>query len=86
MLAQLIEMPKSLRQHREERYETVDEFAAFLGISLDTLYRIQKGERPRYRTMRRIAEKLGVHPSEIREFVPRDLEGDDGGGEAGSGG
>ncbi len=66
-------MAKSLRQYREELYLTAPEFADHLGIALDTLYRIQKGERPRITTMRKIAEKLGVHPSEITDFVPREV-------------
>jgi predicted transcriptional regulator len=63
---------KPLNQYRETLYLNVDEFAKHVGISLQTYYRILAGERPRYTTMRRIAEALGVHPSEIREFLPRE--------------
>lgn len=59
---------KRLNTYREERYMSVAEFAEFLGISLHTFYKIARGERPRLTTMRRIAEKLDVHPSEIKEF------------------
>ncbi len=61
---------KALGKFQEERYLTVREFAALLGVSVDTLYRIQRGHRPRVAIMRRIAGKLGVHPSEITEFAP----------------
>jgi transcriptional regulator with XRE-family HTH domain len=64
-------MVKSLREYREERYETIAEFVAFLEVAADTLYRIQRGERPRISTMRKIADKLGVHPGDIEEFVPK---------------
>jgi predicted transcriptional regulator len=64
-------MAKPLNQFREELYLTVDEFAKHLGISLHTLYKVMRGERPRVTTMRRIAEKLGVHPSDVSEFAVR---------------
>jgi transcriptional regulator with XRE-family HTH domain len=60
---------KSLQEYREARYLTVREFSDLLDVSVDTLYRIERGDRPRLSTMRRIAERLGVHPSEISEFV-----------------
>ena len=69
-------MAKALNQYREERYLTVDEFAELLGITPRTLYRITKGEvHPRPTTMRKIAERLGVHPSEIAEFAPPGTRG-----------
>ncbi len=64
-------MAKGLTEYREERYMSVDEFVQLLGISTRTLYTILKGKRPRLTTMRRIAEKLGVHPTDIEEFAPR---------------
>lgn len=68
----MIAMPKTLNDYREERYMGVTEFVKFLDISLHTFYTSIRGKRPRPSTMRRIAEKLGVHPSDITEFVPRD--------------
>jgi DNA-binding Xre family transcriptional regulator len=62
-------MARPLNTYREDRYMTVREFADFLGISLHTFYKIIRGEHPRFTTMRRIAEKLDVHPSDITEFV-----------------
>lgn len=70
-------MAKPLNSYREDLYLTVDEFARHLGVSLHTFYKIVRGERPRVTTMRRIAEKLGVHPRDIQEFVlPKDLSSD----------
>jgi transcriptional regulator with XRE-family HTH domain len=62
---------KSLEAYREERYLSVAEFAQLLGITAQTYYGIIRGKRPRWVTMRRVAEKLAVHPSEISEFVLR---------------
>lgn len=61
--------PKPLDEYRRERYLTVDEFVALLGVSLRTYYRMQE-RQPRITTMRHVAEKLGVHPSEVAEFAP----------------
>ena len=68
----LVMAAKPLNRYRENLYLTVDEFAEYIGVSLRTLYRITSGERPRVTTMRRIAEKLGVHPSDITEFLPKE--------------
>ena len=62
-------MAKTLKQYRDHLYMSVPEFAKFLDISVDTLYRIQAGERPRNTTIRRIGERLGVQPEEIAEFA-----------------
>lgn len=60
-----------MNEYRRERYLTVEEFAAFLGISLRTLSRIQSGEGAQVITIRKVAEKRVVHPSKIVELVPR---------------
>jgi len=48
---------------------SINEFVKFLGISAHTFYAAVEGKRLRMGTMRKIAEKLEVHPSEIEEFV-----------------
>jgi DNA-binding Xre family transcriptional regulator len=65
---------KSLDEYRSERYMSVTEFMAFLGVASHTYYSALNRQGVRPTTMRRIAEKLGVHPSEIAEFVPKDYE------------
>lgn len=60
---------KKLMDYRAPLYLTIDEYAKHLGVTVQTLYAIQKGHKPRPNTMRRIAEKLGVHPSEVVEFA-----------------
>lgn len=68
-------MAKVLNDYRVERYLTVDEFAELLGVTPQTLYRIARGEtHPRPTTIRKIAKRLGVHPTEIAEFVPGGLK------------
>ncbi len=64
-------MSRHLNEYREERYMSINEFVKFLGISAHTFYAAVEGKRLRMGTMRKIAEKLGVHPSEIEEFVHR---------------
>ena len=63
---------KSLNEYRLEGYMDVTDFVAFLGIATHTYYSALNREGIRLATMRRIAEKLGVHPSEIAEFVPKE--------------
>lgn len=64
-------MAKPLDKYREERYMTQREFAALLGITQRTYIGLVKHHRQAHpTTKRRIAEKLGVHPSEITEFAP----------------
>ena len=58
----------TLRQGRYrnivERYMIVEAFVDFLGISLRTFCNILgKKSPPRVTTMRRVAKKLGIHPS-----------------------
>jgi DNA-binding Xre family transcriptional regulator len=62
---------KSLNEYRLERYMDVVDFVAFLGIATHTYYSALNREGIRLATMRRIAEKLGVHPSDISEFEIR---------------
>jgi Helix-turn-helix. len=59
---------RPLNHYRESLYLNVDEFVKYIDISLQTYYRILAGERTRFTTMRKIAKKLGVHPSDISEF------------------
>lgn len=70
----LVMAARPLNAYRKSRFMDVDEFVEYIDVSLQTYYRILAGERPRNRTMRKIAEKLGVDPSDISEFVPRDYE------------
>lgn len=63
-------MAKSLNEYRQSHYMSVPDFAEYLGITVGTYYSIIKGRRrTTFVVMRRISQKLGVHPSDIAEFV-----------------
>ena len=58
---------KSLTILRRRKTLSQREIAAIAGISTSTYNRVEKGlEEPMPKTMRKIAEALGVEPSEIR--------------------
>lgn len=58
-----------LEDWRRNAYQTVEEFAAGVGITPSTYYRAIKGQ-VEIPTMRRIAAGLGVSPAAIAEFTP----------------
>jgi DNA-binding XRE family transcriptional regulator len=67
----------TLKAHRERAFLTTRELADKAGIVTSTLWRIEKGlNKPHISTMRRIADVLNVHPSDIMEFAPRQERGD----------
>jgi transcriptional regulator with XRE-family HTH domain len=56
----------TLREVRERQYLTQEELAAKAGITKSTVATIEKGtHRPRLRTVRQLAEVLGISPEEI---------------------
>jgi transcriptional regulator with XRE-family HTH domain len=69
-------MPQlTLEQHRTRAYLTIQELASKAGVSAKTVQRIQKGNRPKLATIRKIASVLNVHPDDVVEFSI--LNGDD---------
>ena len=66
----------TLKQHRERAYLSTRELASKAGVGPDTIWRIEGGDYQKLRpaTMRKIAEALGVHPSEITEFQLKDTQ------------
>lgn len=73
----LLMAARPLDDYREDLYMTVVQFAKHLDIAPHTYYKIIRGERPTPTTMRRIADRLGVHPSEIAEFARKPTNEDD---------
>lgn len=70
---------KSLEEHRRAAYLTLRELAERADVAVRTLWRIENGDYQnlQLRTMRKVAEALGVHPAEIAEFASeRDTHGD----------
>jgi len=64
-------LPLSLEDHRKNRYLTVEEFSQrVLEVTPSTYYRLlRKQGNPS--TMRNVAQKLGVPPAMIAEFIPQ---------------
>lgn len=63
-------LPLSLEDHRKNRYLTVEQFSqGVLQITPSTYYRLLR-KQGNLSTMRAVAERLGVPPAAIAEFVP----------------
>lgn len=63
-------LPLSLEDYRKNRYLTVEEFSqGVLGVTPGTYYRLLK-KQGNLSTMRKVAQKLGVPPAVIAEFIP----------------
>jgi transcriptional regulator with XRE-family HTH domain len=61
---------KTLQEWRAERVMSVRDLAEAAGAGHKTIIDIEHGRRrPHRRTMRRIAEVLGVSPHEVTEFA-----------------
>ena len=68
-----------LREERLRRFLSIRDLAARAGVSPHTIVEVEAGRRvPYFVTARKIAEALGVNPSEIDEFVVRTEEGFEG--------
>jgi transcriptional regulator with XRE-family HTH domain len=64
-------LTRSLEDFRNQRYLTVGEFVAQLGISEQTYRRVLRRDRAiQNPTKRLIADKLGVPPHLIAELIP----------------
>jgi transcriptional regulator with XRE-family HTH domain len=62
---------RSIEDFRNQRYLTIGEFAAQLGISEQTYRRVLRRDRAiQNPTKRQIAERLGVPPHLIAELIP----------------
>ena len=57
--------PERIKAFSEERGLERAELAEAAGISMDTLRRIERGERVRFGTGWKVGLPLGVHPQEI---------------------
>ena len=57
---------ENVRRLREQRFLSPAELAEKAGISRNTLWRIESGQYPaRARTVRKLAEVLGVQPTDL---------------------
>lgn len=74
-------MQVHLRSVRQRRYLTLRGLSALTGVTPANLQRIEMGKaRPRPTTIRRLAEALGVDPSEIADFEDEERLGNSGHG------
>ena len=63
-------MDHALKRLRQERLLTQEELAAQAGITVSTLSRIETGKTsPRLRTIRDLAQALGISPNALREIL-----------------
>jgi transcriptional regulator with XRE-family HTH domain len=70
-MTMIVATPRSLEDVRNRRYETVEEFTRFLGISELTYRRLlRKDPTVQNPTKRQIAERLGTPPHLITELIP----------------
>ena len=67
----MLHFMRSLKDFQNQRLETSEEFAAFLGISPQTYRRLLRGDAGiQNPTRRKIAEQLGVPAFSIVELIP----------------
>jgi transcriptional regulator with XRE-family HTH domain len=65
----VVKIGENLRRLRQRRYLTQRELAEMAGLSADTVVKLEQDRwEPRGRTIRRLAEALGVHPDELSGF------------------
>jgi len=70
-MTMIVALPRSLEDLRNRRYETVEEFTRFLGISEQTYRRLLRGDPTvQNPTKRQIAQRLGTPPHLINELIP----------------
>ena len=61
-----VRIGRSVREQRVKRFMTQEQLARTAGISLRQVVRIERNEvEPRFSTILKLAEALGVEPSEL---------------------
>jgi transcriptional regulator with XRE-family HTH domain len=62
----VVQIGRSLREQRVRRFMTQEQLAQAARISARQLVRIERNQvEPRFSTIRKLAEALGVEPSEL---------------------
>lgn len=61
---------KSLRDHRHAKFISIEDLAEKAGVSTKTIVDTELGRtRPKFRTIRKLSEALGIDPAEVIEFT-----------------
>jgi transcriptional regulator with XRE-family HTH domain len=61
---------KPLREHRRGKFLSIEDLAAKAGVSTKTIVETELGRtQPKFRTIRKVSDALGVSPSEVAEFA-----------------
>ncbi|MDP9363223.1 MAG: helix-turn-helix domain-containing protein [Chloroflexota bacterium] len=61
---------RSLREHRRSRFISIEDLAEKAGVSTKTIVETELGRtQPKFRTIRKISEALGVDPGDVAEFA-----------------
>jgi len=61
---------KTLREHRRASYLSIQDLAEKARVSTKTIVDTEHGRtEPKFRTIRKVSEALGVDPADIAEFA-----------------
>ena len=61
---------RTLREHRHAKFISIEDLAEKAGVSTKTIVDTELGRtQPRFRTIRKISEALGISPAEVIEFA-----------------
>ncbi len=70
---------KTLREHRHAKFISIEDLAEKSGVSTKTIVDAELGRtNPKFRTIRKLSDALGIDPADVTEFVPTMIgEGDE---------
>jgi ribosome-binding protein aMBF1 (putative translation factor) len=61
---------KSLREHRRAKFLSIEDLADRAQVSTKTIVDTELGRtQPKFRTIRKLSEALGIDPAEVAEFA-----------------
>jgi predicted transcriptional regulator len=61
---------KTLREHRHALFISIEDLAKKANVSTKTIVDTELGRtQPKFRTIRKISEALGIDPAEVEEFA-----------------
>lgn len=70
---------RSLREHRRAQFISIEDLAERAGVSTKTIVDTELGRtQPKFRTIRKLSDALGIPPQDIAEFAAVIGQGDEG--------